>query len=251
MSVVKLWKNREGNNVENEDDKSDKISSIEILKERKSKAVLKLLNDIQKVEKVKPNIAGDDYIYRFHIIDRILIIPSSKMLHPSMFARRYLEEFNEMPHRDISGYWGLIVNALNEEGLIVHVEDTEENDEVYAAETFLNVIRTFHILKKEERDKYKNKKDVLFCHNSNLYFPREMVKKVIHSAHLNIKIQRLNQLITKYKIGAGTFRYGKESNETIRCWIFTHNLVSDSLISISNLPDEPPQNQLQEQELEV
>ena len=205
-----------------------------------------MLEDIQKVEKIKPKIPGDDYIYRFEISGRTLIIPSSKMLTPSMFSRRYLEEFNELPSADVSEDWGLIVNALNEERLIVHVEDNEENDETFAAETFLNVIRKFSILKKEERDKYKQNKQVLFSHNNNLYLPNEMVKKVLDIAHIKIRIQRLNKLISKYKIGAGTIRYGKESNETIRCWIFSQNLISEPLISIINLPDGPQQNQGQE-----
>ena len=227
-------------------DKSDEISSIEKLEKFQSKGGLKLLSDIEKVEKIKPKIPGDDYVYKFDISDRTLIIPSSKMLNSSMFSRRYLEEFNVLPNEDVSKHWVLIVNALNEEELIVHVEDNEENDETYAAETFLNVIRTFQILKKEERDQYKHNKKVLFSHNCNLYLPSEMVKKVLYIAHINIKIQRLGQLISKYKIDAGTIRYGKESNETIRCWIFSHNLLSDPLISIINLPDDPQQNQGQE-----
>lgn len=225
--------------MESEGEETYEVSSIEQLKKRKSNGALKLLRDIEKVEKIKPKIPGDEYIYRFHIMGMTLIIPSSKMLNPTMFSRRYLEEFNELPHKDVSGYWGLIVNALKEEGLIVHVEDTEENDETYAAESFLNFIRKFPILKKEKRDQYKQNKQVLFCHNDNLYLPNEMVKKVLDIARIKIKIHRLNQLISKYKIGTGTIRYGKEANETIRCWIFSHNLLSDPVISIINLPDDP------------
>ena len=224
------------------------ISSVEKLKKWDSKGSLKLLSDIVKVEKIRPKIPGDDYIYKFDISDRTLIIPSSKMLNSSMFFRRYLEEFNELPSEDVSEHWGLIVNALKEEGLIVQVEDNEENDETHAAETFLNVIRKFQILKKEERNLYKQNKQVLFCHNEKLYLPSEMVKKVLDIAHIRIKIQRLHQLIRKYKIGAGTIRYGKESNETIRCWIFSPNLISEPLISITDLPEDTQQNQGQEYE---
>ena len=234
--------------MESEGDESHIISSINKLKEFQSKEALELLEEIEKVEKIKPKIPGDDYIYKFDISDRTLIIPSSKMLTPSMFSRRYLEEFNELPHEDVSEHWGLIVNALKEEGLIVHVEDNEENDETYAAETFLNVIRKFPILKKEERDQYKQNQQVLFCHNDNLYLPSEMVKKVLDIARIRIQIQRLNQLIIKYKIGAGTIRYGKESNETLRCWIFSPNLISEPLISITDLPGGTQQNQVQESE---
>ena len=233
--------------MESEDYESHKISSIKRLKDFDSQGALKLLKDIQKVEKIKPNIPGDDYIYHFHILDRTLIIPSSKMLTPSLFSRRYLEEFNELPQEDVSEHWGLIVNALNEEELIVRVEDNEENDETYAAETFLNVIRTFQILEKEERDKYKQNKQVLFSHNNHLYLPSEMVNKVFDIAHIKIKIHRLNKLISKYKIDTGTIRYGKESNETIRCWIFSNNLFSDPLISITYFPDEPQKNHVQDQ----
>jgi hypothetical protein len=232
--------------VDSECDESHEISSIEKLKQWKSKGALKLLSDIEKVEKIKPKIPGDDYIYRFDISDRTLIIPSSKMLNPAMFSRRYLEEFDELPSADVSEYWGLIINALNEEGLIVHLEDTEESDETFAAETFLNVIRQFPILKKEERDQYKQNKQVLFCHNSNFYLPNEMVKKVLDNAHIRIKIQRLNQLISKYKTDTGTLRYGKESNETIRCWIFSQNLISEQLISITDLPEDTQQYQVPE-----
>jgi len=168
------------------------------------------------------------------------------MLNPAMFSRRYLEEFDELPSADVSEYWGLIINALNEEGLIVHLEDTEESDETFAAETFLNVIRQFPILKKEERDQYKQNKQVLFCHNSNFYLPNEMVKKVLDNAHIRIKIQRLNQLISKYKTDTGTLRYGKESNETIRCWIFSQILISEQLISITDLPEDTQQYQVPE-----
>jgi len=234
--------------VDSECDESHEISSIEKLKQWKSKGALKLLSDIEKVEKIRPKIAGDDYTYRFMISGRTLIIPSSKMLTPGMFFRRYLEEFNEMPQEDVSERWFLIINALKEKGLIVHVEDNEETDETYAAETFLNVIRKFPILKKEERDKYKQNKQVIFCHNSNLYLPSEMVKKVLDIAHIKIKIQRLNQLISKYKVDAGTIRYGKEANETIRCWIFSPNLISDPVISINNLPEDTQQNQVREYE---
>ena len=129
--------------MESEGDESNDISSIEKLKKFQSKGALKLIEDIKKVEKIKPNIPGDDYIYRFIISGRTLIIPSSKMLTSSMFSRRYLEEFNELPGTDVSEHWGLIVNALNEERLIVHLEDNEENDETYAAETFLNAITHF------------------------------------------------------------------------------------------------------------
>jgi len=230
--------------VESEGGDSHDISSIEKLKKWDSKGALQLLKDTQQVEKIKPKIPGDDYIYRFMILGRTLIIPSSKMLTPSMFSRRYLEEFNELPSADVSEDWGLIVNALHEEGLIVHVEDNEENDETFAAETFLNVIRTFQILKKEERDQYKQNKQVLFSHNDNLYLPTEIVKKVLDIARIKIKIQRLNQLINKYKIGAGTIRHGKESNETIRCWIFSQNLISEPLISITDLPEDTQQNQV-------
>ena len=224
------------------------ISSVEKLKKWDSKGSLKLLNDIVKVEKIRPKIPGDDYVYKFDISDKTLIIPSSKMLNSSMFFRRYLEEFNELPSEDVSEHWGLIVNALKEEGLIVQVEDNEENDETHAAETFLNVIRKFQILKKEERNLYKQNKQVLFCHNEKLYLPSENVKKVLDIAHIRIKIQRLHQLIRKYKIGAGTIRYGKESNETIRCWIFSPNLISEPLISITDLPEDTQQNQGQEYE---
>ena len=233
--------------MESEDYESHKISSIKRLKDFDSQGALKLLKDIQKVEKIKPNIPGDDYIYHFHILDRTLIIPSSKMLTPSLFSRRYLEEFNELPQEDVSEHWGLIVNALNEEELIVLVEDNEENDETYAAETFLNAIRQFPILKKEERDRYKQNKFVLFCHNGNLYLSGEVVKKVFDNAKIKIKVKRLNQLIRKYKIDTGTLRYGKESNETIRCWIFSNNLFSDPLISITYFPDEPQKNHVQDQ----
>lgn len=232
--------------MESEGDESHIISSIKRLKDFDSQGALKLPEDIQMVEKIKPKIPGDDYIYRFEISGRTLIIPSSKMFTPSMFSRRYLEEFNELPQEDIFENWGLIINALNEEGLIVHVEDNEETDETYVAEIFLNVIRKFQILKKEERDQYKQNKQVLFCHNEKLYLPSEMVKKVIDSAHIRIKIQRLNKLISKYKIGAGTIRHGKESNETIRCWIFSQNLISEPLISINDLPEYTQQNQVQE-----
>jgi hypothetical protein len=231
---------------EGEGDVTNDISSIGELKKWNSKGALRLLKDIKKVEKIRPKISGDDYIYRFMILDRTLIIPSSKMLTPAMFSRRYLEEFDELPSADVSEYWGLIINALNEEGLIVHLEDTEESDETFAAETFLNVIRQFPILKKEERDKYKQNKQVLFCHNSNFYLPNEMVKKVLDNAHIRIKIQRLNQLISKYKIDTGTLRYGKESNETIRCCIFSQNLISEQLISITDLPEDTQQYQVQE-----
>ena len=234
--------------MEGEGDESHDISSIEKLKKFQSKGAIKLLSDIQKVEKIKPRIPGDEYIYRFHILGRTLIIPSSKMLNPSMFSRRYLEEFNELPDEDVSDNWRLIVNALKEERLIAHMGDNEENDETYAAETFLNVVRTFQILNKEERDHYKSNNQVLFCHNGNLYLPSEMVKKVLDSSHSKIKIRRLNQLIKKYKIGAGTFRYGKEANGTIRCWIFSQNLISEPLISITDLPEDIQQNQVQESE---
>jgi len=229
--------------VVSEGDESNNISSIEILKKRNSKGAFKLLDDIEKVEKIKPKIAGDDYIYIFKILGKTLIIPSSKILTPSMFSRRYLEEFNKFPSEDVLHNWELIINALNEEGLIIHVEDIEENDETYAAEIFLNVIRTLQILNKDEFDKYKQNKMVLFYHNGNLYLPSEIVKVIFKIAHVNIKIHRLNQLIKKYKIGAGTIRYGKESNETIRCWIFSPNLLTDQLISLTNLPEEPQQNQ--------
>jgi hypothetical protein len=43
------------------------------------------------------------------------------MLNPSVFFRRYLQEFNELPSEDVSEHWGLIVNALKEEELIVHI----------------------------------------------------------------------------------------------------------------------------------
>ena len=224
------------------------ISSVEKLKKYQSKGALKLLSDIEKVEKIKPKIPGDDYVYKFDISDRTLIIPSSKMLNPSMFFRRYLEEFNELPSEDVSEHWELIVNALKEEELIVHVEDNDENDETYAAETFLNAIRQFPILTKEERNQYKQNKQVLFCHNEKLYLPSEMVKKVIDIAHIRIKILRLNQLISKYKLGAGTIRHGKESNETLRCWIFSPKLISEPLISITDLPEDTQQNQVQESE---
>ncbi len=231
---------------EGEGDVTNDISSIGELKKWNSKGALRLLKDIKKVEKIRPKIPGDDYIYRFMILDRTLIIPSSKMFTPAMFFRRYLEEFNELPSADVSEHWELIVNALKEEGFIIHVEDNEENDETFAAETFLNVIRKYSILKKEERDQYKQNKQVLFSHNTNLYLPNEIVKKVLDIAQIKIRIQRLNKLISKYKIGAGTIRYGKESNETIRCWIFSPNLISEPLISIINLPDDPQQNQGQE-----
>jgi len=165
-----------------------------------------------------------------------------------MFSRRYLEEFNELPHEDVSKCWGLIVNALKEQRLIVHVEDNEENDETYAAETFLNVIRKFPILTKEERNKYEQNKLVLFCHNENYYLSGEVVKKVFDIAKIRIKIQRLNQLIHKYKIDTGTIRYGKAANETIRCWIFSQNLISEPLISLTNLPKDTQQNQGQDYE---
>ena len=236
--------------MESERDELPDISSIEKLKQWNSNGALKLLRDIEKVEKIKPKIPGDDYIYRFHIMGMTLIIPSSKMLNPTMFSRRYLEEFNELPDEDVSDNWRLIVNALKEERLIAHVEDNEENDETYAAETFLNVVRTFQILNKEDRDHYKSNNQVLFCHNGTLYLPSEMVRQVLDSAHIKIRIQRLNLLIKKYKIGAGTFRYGKEANETLRCWIFSQNLLSDPFISITNLADEPLK-QVQEQELMV
>jgi hypothetical protein len=234
--------------VESERDELPDISSIAELEKFNSKGALKLLKDIQKIEKIRPKIPGDDYIYRFMISGRTLVIPSSKMLTPSMFSRRYLEEFNELPSEDVYEHWGLIVNAVNEEGLIHHLEDNEENDETFAAETFLNFIRKFQILKKEERYQYKQNKQVLFCHNSNLYLPSEMVKKVLDNAHIRIKIQRLNQLINKYKIDVGTIRYGKASNETIRCWIFSPNLISEPLISIANLPEDTQQKQVQERE---
>lgn len=235
--------------MESEGDESNDLSSIEKLKKFQSKGALKLIEDIKKVEKIKPNISGDDYIYRFMISGRTLIIPSSKMLTSSMFSRRYLEEFNKLPNADVSKHWVLIVNALNEEELILHVEDNEENDETYAAETFLNAIRQFSILKKEERDRYKQNKNVLFCHNGNLYLSGEVVKKVFDIAKIKIKIRRLNPLIRKYKIDTGTIRYGKESNETIRCWIFSRNLLSDPVISINNLPEYPQQYQVQEHEM--
>jgi hypothetical protein len=73
-----------------------------------------------------------------------------------------------------------------------------------------------------------------------------MVKKVLDNAHIRIKVQRMNQLIIKYKIGAGTIRYVKESDETIRYWIFSPNLISEPLISINDLPEESQQNQVQE-----
>jgi hypothetical protein len=246
-SSVKLWKIPEGTNMNSEIDESKEISSIEILTECESKGALKLLNDIQKVEKIKPKVQGDDYIYRFKIKGKTLIISSSKMPTPSMFVRRYLEEFDELPHKDVSGNWELIINALNEKGLIVHVEDDKDIDETYAAETFLNVIRKFPILKKGERDKYKQKKEVLFSHNSNLYMPTEMVKKVLDITRTRIKIQRLNQLNRKYKIDTGTLRYGNELNDTIRCWIFSSDLIS--VISINNLPEYPQQYQVQEHEM--
>jgi len=230
--------------MESEGDEPHDISAIEKLKQWNSKGAVKLLSNIEKVEKIRPKIPGDDYIYRFMISGRTLIIPSSKMLNPSMFSRRYLEEFNELPSADVSEDWDLIINALNEEGLIVHVEDTEENDETFAAETFLNVIRKFPILKKEERDQYKHNKQVLFSHNDNLYLPNEMVKKVLDIARIRIKIHRLNQLIHKYKIDTGTIRYGKESNETTRCWIFSPILISEPLISINNFSEDTLQNQV-------
>jgi hypothetical protein len=79
-SAVKLWKIPEGAKMEIEENKPHDISSIEILEKRKSKGALKLLNDIQKVEKIKPKVPGDDYIYRFMISGRTLIIPSSKLI---------------------------------------------------------------------------------------------------------------------------------------------------------------------------
>jgi Ca2+-binding EF-hand superfamily protein len=235
--------------VKSECDVSNDISSIAELEKCNSKGALQLLKDIKKVEKIKPKVPGDDYIYRFDVLDRTLIIPSSKMLSPSMFFRRYLEEINELPQEDVYENWSLIVNALNEERLIVHIEDNEDDDETIAAELFLNVIRQLPILKKEERDRYKQNKFVLFCHNGNLYLSGEVVKKVFDNAKIKIKVRRLNQLIRKYKIDTGTLRYGKESNETIRCWIFSRNLLSDPVISINNLPEYPQQYQVQEHEI--
>ena len=225
------------------------MSAIEELKKWNYEGALNLLRDIEKVEKIKPKIPGDDYFYRFYIMDRVLILPSSKMLTPLMFSRRYLEEFNVLPHEDVIKNWELIVNALKEEKLIVHIEDNEEDDESYAAETFLNIIRKLKILNKGERGQFELNNEVLFSHNGNYYLPSGMVKKVLDIARTRIKIQRLSQLISKYKIGAGTIRYGKESNETIRCWIFSLNLISDPLISITNNPVETQKNQGQDHEM--
>ena len=111
--------------MESERDETRDISSFEELEECNSKGALQLLKDIQKVEKIKPKIPGDDYIYRFMISGRTLIMPSSRMLSPAMFFRRYLEEFNKLPQEDVSDNWVLIINALNEQGLSVHVEDNE------------------------------------------------------------------------------------------------------------------------------
>lgn len=235
--------------MEIENDELPDISSFEKLKKGNSKDTLKLLKEIQKVEKIKPKILGDDYIYRFRILGKTLLIPSSKMITSSMFFKRYMEEFDKFPSYDISKNWELIFNSLNEIGLIEHVEDTKEDDETYAAETFLNEIRQFPILKKEERNRYKQNKLVLFNHIGNLYLPSEVVKKVFDIAKIKIKIHRLNQLITKYKIGTGTIRYGKEPNMTIRCWIFSRKLISDPVISITNLPEYPQQIQVQDHEM--
>jgi len=54
---------------EGEGDVTNDISSIGELKKWNSKGAPRLLKEIKKVEKIRPKISGDDYIYRFMILD--------------------------------------------------------------------------------------------------------------------------------------------------------------------------------------
>jgi hypothetical protein len=225
--------------IQENDEKIDVLdtmeqSSVEILNFMKAKGALELLDKIEKVEVAIPRIGDDPYEYRFHIRGVVIKVPTNKMLKHLTFAHKYLAKFGRLPGGDLSesGVWGHFVNALAETGLLFYIYDIEENDESYASEMFLNIIRRFNKLEKGDFDRYKRNKKILFSKDEKLYLPAEIVKIVLEEGQLKIKLKRLNELIKPYKIGTGSFRFGKEKSEVVYCWIFNQKLINDPVISI-------------------
>ena len=214
---------------EKEPVESNDKTAIELLTHKyDAPEVVDLIREIGKVIKERPNIKGEDYIYRICLRGRCLVIPSKFMLSWNFFSRRCLEEFDEKPPSDMGKVkiWDLFLKALKEEELIEVVEPLVQDDFGYDAEAFLNELRSYRIV--ESGDNYKNKKNILVKQDNHYFIPAENARAIKVKLGLKIPHKNLLELISiRYKCGAKAVRV---AGETRWCWEFHNGVISEDFI---------------------
>jgi len=81
------WEPKKARKAKNKSGDNGNKTALELLANKHDiPAVVSLIKEIEKVEKVRPHISGKEYTYKFHINDHVLIIPSGKMLSWRFFS---------------------------------------------------------------------------------------------------------------------------------------------------------------------
>lgn len=193
--------------------------------------VANLIRDIDHVEKVRPMIQGEDYIYKIHLHECVLIIPSKYMLSWRVFSQRFLEEFDEKPPGELAKVkiWDLFLKALKQENLIQVIDYDIEDDYSYEALIFLNELRNYKVV--NNTDEYKMKKNILVKQGDHYYLPAGNVKKIKEKLNLKIPHKTLIELISiRYKCGDKSVRV---AGVPTHCWELCNSVISDEILNIT------------------
>lgn len=213
---------------------NNELTAVEKLSQMyKADEIVELLGTVEKVEKIKPTVPGKPYTYTFHIYEKTLIIPSDRMVGPTMFVRRFIEEFDEMPPPSIQKppVWREFIKALKEKKIIETVEDEIEDDYRFEVMRFLDELRDMRIV--PEKDIMKNK-NALIKGDKNYFLRADVVGDLREKLKMKIPQHDLIQmLLKKYLLKHdAVIRMG---DKTRRCWVFCEQLKTDEIISLGSV----------------
>lgn len=205
------------------------VAQLEALNQRE---IVELIKSIQKVEKVKPKINGDPYIFRFYIGGKILIIPSDKMLKCTKFSIRYLEEFSMLSPVGLtsSAHWGLFIIALSETEKLIQIDDERLTTEVYEAENILNVIRKAK--QTVDREQFLKHPNFILIDKDRIFICNEQWRNILDNQKIKTPPNRLLEIMHPYYLN----RINKKcAGKTVYCYVFDSKIIKGESISLTSI----------------
>lgn len=193
--------------------------------------IVDLIKSIKKVDKVKPKINGDPYIYKFFIGEKTLIIPSDKMLKCTKFSQRYLEEFNKLSPVGLTSatHWGLFIKALSETGTLFQVDDERLTTEVYEAENILNAIRRSK--QTEDKEEFLKHPSYVLVDKDRAFICTEQWRKFLENQKIKTPPDRLLEIMHTYFVER---KNKKCTGKTVYCYVFDSKIVKGESISLTS-----------------
>jgi hypothetical protein len=180
----------------------------------------RLISETQKVEKIKPDLHGDNYAWNIHVRDKILKIPSPQMITARVFKIRYLEECNEIVNIDKK--WTAYVNRLGD--ITEEVQNDAPSNEKYVVSKVLETLKDCEVTL--DYPTAKTERRTLFIKGEPidaLYYYNGHLQTIIKETHLKMDLRRLSDLLEEYRLTGP--KSIKRNDQKYQFWVFKPDLL--------------------------